>query len=54
MVDLTISRVILLVDLVSLLLDLVMMYTVDLVIMIWNWEVAIKSAWDEGGRHCSK
>ena len=52
MSDLTIRKVRLLVDLVSLLLDLVIMDMVDLVMMISNWEVAIKSAWDAGGRHC--
>ena len=44
MVDPTVSRVRLPMDLVSLLLDLVMMDTMDLVMMILNWEVAIKSA----------
>ena len=51
--DPIIRRVRLLVDLVSLLLDLVMMDMVDLAMMISNWEVAIKSAQDVGGRHCS-
>ena len=53
MVDPTVSRMRLLVDLVSLLMDLVMMDTMDLVMMISNWEVAIKGARDAGGRHCS-
>ena len=44
MVDATVSRVRLPADLVSLLLDLVMMDMVDLAMMILNWEVAIKSA----------
>ena len=51
MVDLTVSRVRLPVDVVSLLLDLVMMDTVDLVMIISNCEVAIKSMQDAGGRH---
>ena len=42
MVNSTVSRVILPTDLVSLLLDLVMMDTVHLAMMILNWEVAIK------------
>ena len=41
-------------DLMSLLLYLVMMDTVDLEMMILNWEVAIKSVQDVGGRHCSE
>ena len=53
MADLTISRVRLPTDLVSLLLDLFMMNMVDLVMMISNWEVAIKTMWDVGGRNCS-
>ena len=52
MVDSTVSRVRLPVGLVSLLLDLVMMDMEDLEMMILNWEVAIKSARDAGGRHC--
>ena len=47
-----VSRVRLSADLVSLLLDLVIMDMVDLVIIISNWGVAIKSARDAGGRHC--
>ena len=42
MSDSTVSRVRLPADLVSLLLDLVMMDTVDLAMMISNWEVAVK------------
>ena len=38
----TVGRVRFLADLVSLLLDLVMMDTVDLEMMILNWEVVIK------------
>ena len=53
MVDSAISRVRLPMDLVSLLLYLVMMDTLDLVMMISNWEVAIKSGQKIGGRHCS-
>ena len=52
MVDPTIRSVRLPMDFVSLLLDLVMMDMVDLEMMISNWEVAIKSAWDAGGRRC--
>ena len=54
MADLTLRRVRLLTNLVSLLLDLVMMDIVDLAMMILNWAVAIKSTWDMGGRHCSE
>ena len=54
MVDSTISRVRLLADLVSLLLDLVIMDMVDLVMMISNWEVAVKSVRDARGRHCTE
>ena len=39
-------------NLVSLMLDLVMMDMVDLVMMILKWVVAINSARDAGGRHC--
>ena len=49
-----ISKVRLSSDLVSLLLDLVMLDTVDLAMMISNWEVAIKSTQDMGGRDCSE
>ena len=41
-------------DLVSLLMDLVMMDMVDLAMIISNWEVCIKSMWDTGGRNCSE
>ena len=54
MANTTVSRVILPVDLVSLLLDLVMMDMVDLVMMVSNWAVDIKSAWDARGRHSSE
>ena len=54
MTDPIISRVRLPVDLVSLLLDLVMMDMVDLVMMVLNEEVAIKSVQDVGGRNCSE
>ena len=52
MVDMAVRRVRLLVDLVSLQLDLVMMDMVDLEMMILNWEVAIKIAQDVGERNC--
>ena len=52
--DPTVTRVILSEDLVSLLLDLVMMDMVDLEMMILNWEVAIKSVWDARGRNYSE
>ena len=54
MVDPTIRRLRFPTDLVSLLLDLVMMDMVDLEMMISNWEVDIKSVWDTGGRHFSE
>ena len=53
MVDPTFKRVGLSMDLVSLLLDLVMMEIVDLPMMSLNWEVPIKSTQDVGGRNCS-
>ena len=53
MVDLTVRRVIFLMNLASLLLDLVMMEIVYLEMMSLNWEVPIKSKRDVGGRHCS-
>ena len=53
LVDPTIRRVRLPVDLVSLLLDFVMMDMVDLAMMSSNWEVPIKGVRDVGGRHCS-
>ena len=52
MVDPTVSRVRLSMNLVSLLLYLVIMDMVDLEMMISNWEVAIKITRDVGGRHC--
>ena len=54
MVDPTVSRVILPMDLVSLLLDLVMMDTMDLAMIILNWEVCIKIMWYARGRNCSE
>ena len=44
MVNLIVSRVILSGDLMSLLLNLVMTDMVDLVMMVLNWVVAIKTA----------
>ena len=53
MADLTVRRVILSVDLASLLPDLVMMAIIDLEMMSSNLEMAIKSTRVAGGWHCS-
>ena len=54
MADPTISRLILPSYLVSLLLYLVAKETVDLEMMISNWEVAIQSVRDVVGMHFSE
>ena len=53
MVDSTVRRVGLLMNLASLLLYLVMMDIIDLEMMRWKWEVPIKSVRDAGKRYYS-